>query len=376
MRQTVFGVGCFHFGLDVTPPYQFSVDEYVKSIEQFLGGLDTVGHFSVKRSLLKTRAETTLLERPKAMSDGHVFPPGVIRRLDFSLRIPHRTQAEIMKRILGENYPWAGIGTEHFMVRTAYSYHGPVTLIEGLDLEEIGRTKPSDAVVVVREYLKAKVEEAEAGLQLEFIGPSPFHANFFVTEDDSMEEDSRVEHAQIPGYDVIKFRVTPKIFESSAAWLLSEIGDQFAFFYHLKRLGRRRLVKWTFIEEHLRSLREPPNRSTQIPTPAKFLGQRQEITALVHRVMSFRAGGVFEYRGARSSRSRIEETHKTPQFMEDAIAKAFDEAFFEYPTSDVLDLAKFYEARDAKWRDRIYFVVAAVVGGIIGAVIARWTTSG
>ena len=153
MKQlAAFGVGCFHFGIEVTLPYRFNAEDYTKSIEGFLGNLDTVGSFSVHSSDFGAQTEFELTEVPPPLIEGHGFPLHALHSVEFSLRIPNRTQEDIIKGIHGPDYPWIGLGTEHFMVKTRYFYHGPVTLVQCLDIDDGQYEDPSDAVVVVREY--------------------------------------------------------------------------------------------------------------------------------------------------------------------------------------------------------------------------------
>ena len=59
------------------------------------------------------------------------------------------------------------------------------------------------------------------------------------------------------------------------------------------------------------------------------------------------------------------------EFLDKRVDDVFEETFVAYPTSEVLELAKFYETRDAKWRDRVYVLLAAVMGGAIGALLSQ-----
>ena len=47
-KFTSFGIACFHFGVQVTPPHVFRHDAYAKTIEEFLQSLDTVDQVSVE----------------------------------------------------------------------------------------------------------------------------------------------------------------------------------------------------------------------------------------------------------------------------------------------------------------------------------------
>ena len=59
------------------------------------------------------------------------------------------------------------------------------------------------------------------------------------------------------------------------------------------------------------------------------------------------------------------------EFLDKKLNDALEEAFWAYPTAEVLELAKFYETRDSKRRDRVYVLLAAVMGGAIGAILSQ-----
>lgn len=371
-----FGIGCFHFGMNMAIPYHFSATRYAQTVEEFLGSLDTVGTFSVTMSGLAAGREREITEEPRSMSDGWVFPLGAIQSMEFSLRIPHRTQEEIIQGIRGRAYRWPGLKTEHFMVRTEYFYHGPVTLVECLDLDDERPKKPSDAVVVVREYLARRLDESDHGLRLEYTGPSPFHANFFAFEDQSVDEFVRVEHIQKPGYDVIKLFLQEGALTDGCARLLDWMGPWLVAVYELERMRNRRIHKWAKIQSRMRSLDKLVGRKSYLKKLVGIYRRRANIEMLVKDVMSLRATTMFERQAASSLRTDLSENHERIEFLDKSVVKAFEGTFFEYPTSEVLELANFYEARDAKWRDRAYFLLAALVGGAVGALITRWLTAG
>ena len=372
MKQTMcFGIGCVHFGLTVELPYEFTPGRYVELLEQCLSELDTVTDIAVTQSSIASHRERTLTTQPPSMSDGHLFPVGALEGIEFSLRIPRRTQNEIMAAIYGRQYQWKGLGTDHFRIKTKYFYDGPVTLVQCLDVDNQAARSPSRAVVVIREYLEEKLKEHHSGLRLETVGPSPFHANFFVYEQEDVLDGSRIDHETRPGYDVVNMYLHPDLVNDPTEWVFGVLGAHLSFYYSLKRANVRRMRSWARIERTLRDVHESTPGRRALWSKRMF-GRHRRILKLVSEVMAFRTKMIFERRSLASGRSNLQEKFDRVEFLEEHIAQTFEDTFFEYPTSEVLELAEFHEQRDAKWRDRLYLAFAALLGGTVGAAITQW----
>ena len=314
---TTFGVGCFHFGLKLEPPYRFRPARYVEIIQSFLSNLDTVDHFSVSSPRLPSSDERDLTEHALSMLHDNTFLPGYISAVEFSLRIPQRVQEDTMRTIRGQDYPWIGVGTELFMVRTHYFYHGPVTVIEPLDLDDNKHARPSDAVIVVREYLKHKIKESKTDIQLEFVGPSPFHADFVVYDSNEAER-PHVEHIEKRGYDIMKMYVPTYIPEDRAEWALEWMGDHLSFYYSLQRLSVRQANKWEQVsasEHTLRSLDESPSTGNVFGRIGASIRRRRAIARLVDGVLLFRAEMLSDRQIFMSARTTLDPSGISPALI-------------------------------------------------------------
>lgn len=375
-KFTSFGVGCFHFGVSTKAPHLFRHKAYAEDIEQFLRSLDTVEDFSVNLLPYSADDEYELRGSVPSLSEGELFPSQALSSVDFSLRIPPRAQRAIANEIEGAAYSWDGLGTERFRIRTEYFYHAPVTVVECLDMDERGPENPSDAVWIVREYLASKLEESTLDLQMQIMGPSPFHADFFVCLDETDGSEEQIKYDKRLGYDVVDIRLSSSDFRNAVHWFFNQCGDQLSMYYWLKCIQRRRSTVWLEIQHNWNALHQSLESENGIRRRLDVFGKRRKIEELVNQVMRFRANTMFRYREASSShKNLLAKKQGTSKFWRENLTDTFDEAFSEYPTAEVLELAKFYESRDAKWRDRVYFLLAALVGGAVGAVITQWWRS-
>lgn len=370
-KISTFGVGCFHFGILVDVPYKFRMARYAQRIEEFLRSIETISEFAVE---VDQHEEYNLKIQPLSMNEGDIFPIEGIFAVSFSLRIPYRTQVDIMKMIRGPEYSWSDAGTEQFIVRTEYSYHGPVTIIECIEVDDPNDCEPSEAVVIVREYLKKKMEEYDSRLRFELIGPSPFHANLFVVEDKSIHKTFTVDHEPREGYDRVTFGVSPNAFRNRMAFLFEILRTPLSSFYSLQRIRSERIRAWKEIETVWRDVCGESRQSSIFPKLQRSIGRRKNIAALVRHIMTFRAEAVFNNRIARTHMKHV-SGKDCPRFVRKSVEEAITDTVSEYPTTEMLELARFHEDRGAKWLDRVSVFVAAVTGGIIGAIITLLSSS-
>ncbi|MEX3102591.1 MULTISPECIES: hypothetical protein [unclassified Streptomyces] len=189
-------------------------------------------------------------------------PIPVYGAVTFTITIPSRVQSRLS--------PWGDISVgnkvEKFLVFIELDSDYPYTLII-VSGDEIVR--PTGAVVVVREFLQeelAKLGDASS-INLTTLGPSPFHAEFFVAEGDEGEAIAPGLKAHLrrggKSYGRCDFFYDPAEFESPTHVLdviRRKVGPEFAGFYRLtaeqviKRFGMRVLTSQ--VEERVSSYRE------------------------------------------------------------------------------------------------------------------------
>ena len=367
-KLATFGVGCFHLAAKLPP------EQYPAAIETLLGNLDTVVGFKVFPSGLPSPDDEQLAAHDLSMSDGAGGLGEIVDAVEFSLRIPQRVQEDIIQKIRGYDYPWTGLGTEQFMVWIHYFFYGPVTIIECLDVKDRACEDPSDAVVIVREYLRQKLRESSTDIRLEAVGPSPFHVDFFVFGAPGSER-PYVEYTEQQGYSIANVYVPTRMLKECIPQLLDWMGQRLAFYYSLHRVRSRQIRQWTKIDKVIHCIGDPTSTGTYSKIRA-FVRRRRAIARLVADVLMFRAEWLSNRQSMLSARKEIGIEDDNLEFLDKKLDDAIEEAFGTYPTSEVLQLAKFYEERDSRWQDRIYFVLAALIGGTIGAILTEWLRGG
>ena len=363
-----FGIGCFHFAPIVTVPCRFEIQEHVQEIQRFLDSLETVE----RRSVLGETGSIELTEQPTTMDTGGFFPGQHLMLVEFTVRIPNRVQTQIMKSVRGQDYDYSGIGTERFKITIRYYFHGPFTVVECLEASENSVEGPSDAVIIVREYLKDKVDEFGAELRFETVGPSPFHADFYVYVADS-NKSFRVDHQPSYGYDRVSIQVGPELFKNVTLWIQETMGHDFSFFYSLSRIRAQRMEAWESIETAWSKVKSILDQKSVMSRVRDSLGGRTSTDELIRDIIDFRAVEVFERQQAESQRLQLSRSGACPDFLKQSVKEGFDETFSRYPTSEMLSLAAFCETKSAKRSDRRALLYAAVAGGIVGSLVTMLT---
>jgi hypothetical protein len=120
---------------------------------------------------------------PDIQVDLGCFPGlGSDSTVEFSLFIPHRVQADLFPSGRLPNTL-----TEHFRVRVVGTFTGlPIAFVEPDN--PTGIPEPSDAVIIVREFLVSQLAMNNSPLTLQILGPSPVHADFYVLDSEIEQE--------------------------------------------------------------------------------------------------------------------------------------------------------------------------------------------
>src|SRR5260370_11373015 len=175
--EAAFGATCFVLTPRAKPPFSLKGSDYLEQVAATLSLAQGISNVDVNAAAY-FESETFQIDFPLTrLEDGPtVFPPtDADLWITFWVHIVDRVQ----KELLGKARPLAEIGSlpEDFFVIVTTGFNSPVAFVEPLD-PPIGYD-PSSAVMVVREYLKRELEDhPKAPLRFEYLGPSPWHAEF------------------------------------------------------------------------------------------------------------------------------------------------------------------------------------------------------
>jgi len=174
------GVGCFWFTtalVRLSTPY--TIAQHFADLRAALEALDNVSDVEIQKpSHYVMDTELDLSQADIRTSDEPLAVDGSIQ---FELYLPIRVQ---------QNYGFErSLGVDRFRVLVTYQYHSPLTLVyfDAPDNEGFDDLDPSTAVVIVRRFLEEKFLNHQT-VRFNSLGPSPFHADFFLRASDPVLE--------------------------------------------------------------------------------------------------------------------------------------------------------------------------------------------
>jgi len=250
-----FGVGCFHFGIRRSLPLTLKGTEYLEELRNRLEGIPNVDHIVVDSYGISESDTTEVNEPLTSIEEGYNFfpPPASGFDVSFEIYIPHRIQDQLApfdRKVF--------TCTERFRVYIRNPYFFPIAFVEAI--EPSGDCQPSDAVVVVREFLQKHFDQLEQdGVGFDVLGPSPFHADFFLQAGTGSEKGYdnsgfRFKPVYQRGYDRMIFFFDASLYgeiDEARESLFCELGEEIGVFYRLEHLNLMRMWQW----QQLRDLR-------------------------------------------------------------------------------------------------------------------------
>ena len=276
--RAAFGAGSWNFGLRRELPFTLDADEYVMLLQK---GLETVS--SLNNLVVSPRSDRQLKIRSDWLtptsSGPAIFPDGVVRHMKFDLYIPFRIQNELVGPDAQSNTL-----TETFRVYVRYPYHGAVSYVQ-LVGDRIS-PRPASAMQIVREYMKAQFRHSSTDVVFESVGPTPFHADFWVAGYPTPNENEReldFRQRDTPGYAKIVFRCyteRTRTVEDAFDTLFRALDDELGFFYSMHRRDLDSYDRWEDIENMTANLVGDLEQKAWYHGIRKALARSRELTKL------------------------------------------------------------------------------------------------
>jgi hypothetical protein len=187
ITMKAIGIGCFWFADPDGEPENytnFSPAQHIEKIRRALESIDNITSLEIAR-----RGDSYYVHGESFSGDEeeeNYFPLIGRISIQFDIFMPDRVQ---QKHDLGRGHD---NGVENFHVRIVYGGGLPVTYIhydvQGGEAECITYS-PSSTIIFVREFLEEKLSD-QGEIEFQYLGPSPFHADFFVASCSDHSADS------------------------------------------------------------------------------------------------------------------------------------------------------------------------------------------
>ncbi|MGA1797896.1 hypothetical protein VH567_03850 [Sphingomonas sp. 4RDLI-65] len=356
----VFGIGCIYFG------YKFDGEQIPPEIENFnvfctdvKDRLETVESISgVTFNDIDTEYGNVAVVDEFDYQVATPIPHGARARISFDVYIPFRVQETTIRLC----------DVEHLHVDIVYGYELPVAIVSYDWPDEEGDATPSMAVALVRKFLDKRL--SDDSFKCDCIGPSPFHANFTISES-SLDEGYflRDRSDSTRGYSDIEL-VCPSGSSLIGAFYAANLDDVFSSFYHLSDLRGRTIRSHTEITADATMLLSAKNDEGPLSRFRSMRTQRKTIDSInsaVFKEMLFRM----------DIESALSEAARSSNLAQSPLNPFFDEyrtLFAENRWGKFSEVAKFFEERNQKALSNITAVFAGVVGGVLGSVIGSLAT--
>lgn len=363
-----FGVGCFHFGYQKPTPFEFKASTYIEELRTALGSLQSIGDLSA--TCEENYDYTATIEEDQlSIKDGGLFPYISFLEVVFSVFIPARVQDDTFP---GESIS-ARTTTEKFRVTTRHSFHGPVSFVECVDAEE--ECDPSSAVRLLRVYMSRQFSKVTSAVTFEALGPSPFHADFFIQAGASDMDEIRMEEVEQRGYNRITFFHAPSADSGEVLESVQyEIGHELDLYYDIQRRSVEMMRKGDELIATWSQLQETAEIMPPLWNVRARLQLHRAARNLVLRALTLQAEFAVE---ERQIAHEIAETYRkgTPTYMEKYVRDRA-ERLPTYPIGSVLEWARHVEEGSFKQAEIIAVVLSAIGGGIVGSLATLLSSGG
>jgi hypothetical protein len=356
----VFGVGCIYFGYEIgdeIPDAASGRDAFLTDLRSRLEKVENISDVifhGVGDVPYGNVAVVKKGEREIAVPLAH---GGV--RLEFNMFLPFRVQDTIHGRC----------DVEMMHVDVIYGYELPVAVVSYEWPDEEGDATPSDAVIVARKFLQKKLTDDR--FQCDCIGPSPFHANFYLVQPD-LEETIRIEDVSVDRLAYASLELmAPRGMSLDTAFRLANLDTIFSKFYKLSELRSRLIHSQVTIIESSRELLEEqaPSGYFRRLRAAREQGKTVDtLNAQVFREMLLR----LDMSNVLAKTDQLEiagSENPMERFFAEHRVMSSEEGWTRFS-----EVAKFFEDRRQKTIGNFTAISAGVLGGVIGSVIGSVAT--
>lgn len=365
----LFGVGCLHFSFKEGISKEITVQDYVDEIKASLEKLATISdvecYFNedIKNAKIDISSSNQISDREPC------YPQILDFELSFNLYLPKRVQAEIINC----KQDYLHTDTENFRIIFKHDWHGPFTIIESIGARK--ESKPSTAIQIVREYFKKEIHNVSDILQLECIGPSPFHADFELSKCESQSFDNvsefKLTHTKQLGYDKLHFEYIEDEFSSeneAFEYLIHKISSEIAFFYELKVMHSSRSHDWYIIQSKLQELLELEDGLYKKTIKDRYSKKPKLLHSLYREIGIFKGQEIYIRNIYEENYFNVYKNGNDNVYIKSFVDGAI-ENWSNYPVKETSEIVSYFESKSSRSIELSVIFLAAVFGGTIGATI-------
>lgn len=360
-----FGVGCFHFELKGEAGGRLvSPDRYVSTLKDYLAQYPNIDSIEVENyHTTDGREEAYDADVDGGISSGFGITPWPSNwSYRFNIKLPIRLQKELS--VLGRV-----LSCESLSVTIYYVGGLPVAIVNPDDRSE---RRPSTAVVLLRRYLEKYAPKSDA-MTFRFIGPSPFHADFFVEFAGDKEEIVSLIDVQ-RGYDDVLFVAPADTPEDERSIVLREIqegaAEELGEFYFALQARNRFQDKWGALSGRINVLIDEVRIKRSALRPRYTVQWRRDLEDVLFDLMAFKLEieeVEFNMTSGLDELARKSGRGDLKQYAEEYIAE-----LRRIPTKDAFESLTLLESRSRAEAQNLSTIQGALIGSVatvVGVVI-------
>jgi hypothetical protein len=369
-----FGIGCFIFGVKKTPPFKLTGEEYLEELQKALEAVPNISNLNIfaGEDFRTTVVEVT--EPLPRINEGFGFFPHISEFLEitFDIYIPTRLQE-----------PITSLQTERFRVHMRNPWYFPVTFVELLAPRQ--NVEAADAVIVVRDFLRNHFKEAKNDfIRFELLGPSPFHAHFFLTSSKNLVP-TEAESTEQPNFDRYGFEVryipdrgygsfrivfNHTVYKNSREALeelFTKLESEASFFYSLILYNVIQMGEWHSVKTSVDEIIELKKAKGFKALWQRFTGLSRKLRDIIFELAEFESNQIqIDYEVKSSHRGLLRD--ETEPYLDAQIKNEIAD-FGVYPFAPLRELVMLLEEQRSKQTENLVIIISAIVGGVVGSII-------
>jgi hypothetical protein len=366
MERIKFGIGCFHFGYHPAVGTKFKGKDYVTHLQKILSKSSNIEKIQILAPSDFLSEEFNVEEPMADIDKGTSFFPFPSSDISINLRIyiPKRVQEELYK------FPPK---CERFSLNIVYPYYFPFTAVRAIDAPS--GYEPSYGVVICRKFLAKSFEgSSEGDIRFEFLGPSPFHAEFSLEQKRNGEDKvqglfecsssgSRAYGSYSFYYDADHFN---DIDDAYNYLIHDHLDAQFGLFYQITNARSRRIHNWSELNNSLQTILNDHKETGLRAYWRNTLRAEQRLYSEMVELAQIEIADSSERYDLNRDLQSLYSAEKPPELISFLDSHMSD---IEIPFKQIKEIFKLLESRRTKRLRLISTLLAAILGGATGAWI-------
>lgn len=363
-----FGIGCFHFSLkDGKRSDNLKFIDYIDEINSVLSHISNISEITFEYDSSNNYDLSFEDINPKLNRGDYVYPSQDFMSISFKVYIPFRIQAELLET--DEEY--LDTFTEYFKVDMMYSWYGPYTFIELISPIN-GDPISSNAVRLVRDFLKIETNSIKSFIEFDCIGPSPFHADFCIIEEKNKsitfdKNHFRVININNDGYDNYIINYRKKYFKNiDIAYedFKNIISNEISFFYYCVINNVNKIHDLSDINQDMSDLLELERNNKKIK---EIIKKPKLLRKIFNKISLFKINDMLSKKEIHNHYKDIYNSNTVTYF--NSIAKKRKRETTKYPIDDTIKLLEYIDSKISKKFEFSIIIIAAISGGLVASLI-------